>query len=109
MNRGIAFLALLLMPWALWAENWPQFRGPGHQGVSNEADVPLKWSTNQNIAWKREIPGASWSSPIVWEDRVFVTTAADGGESCHVLCIDRKSGQIVWDKEVFRQALKRKE
>ena len=109
MNRGIAFLALLLMPWALWAENWPQFRGPGHQGVSNEADVPLKWSTNENIAWKREIPGASWSSPIVWEDRVFVTTAAEGGESCHVLCIDRKSGQIVWDKEVFRQALKRKE
>ena len=109
MNRQIAFLAVLLLPSGLWAENWPQFRGPGHQGLSNETDVPLKWSTNENIAWKREIPGASWSSPIVWEDRVFVTTATDGGEACHVLCIDRKSGDIVWDKEFFKQVLKRKE
>ena len=91
------------------AENWPQFRGPGHQGISAESNVPLKWSTTENIVWKIEIPGQSWSSPIVWNDRVFVTTATEGGAGCHVVSIDRTRGKIIWDKTVFKQALRRKE
>jgi hypothetical protein len=55
------------------------------------------------------LPGESWSSPIVWGDQVFVTTATDGGESCRVLALDRKSGAILWNKEVFKQVLRRKE
>ena len=83
-------LAALLLPASLLhAENWPQFRGPGGQGVSSEKNLPLKWSATENIAWKTESPGQSWSSPIVWGERVFVTTATDNGESCRVL--DRKS------------------
>lgn len=91
------------------AENWPQFRGPTGQGHSTETGVPLQWTATENIAWKTELPGQSWSSPIVWRDHLFMTTAADGGESCHVLALDRKSGTILWDKEVFKQALRRKE
>jgi len=91
------------------AENWPQFRGADHSGRSGEMKLPLKWSETENVAWKTPISGDSWSSPIVWGDRVFVTTATDGGRSCRVLALDRKSGQVLWDKEVFTQKTLRKE
>jgi outer membrane protein assembly factor BamB len=109
---AIAYLlcaACLMIAPRVLAENWPQFRGPGHQGISTESGLPLKWSETENIAWKTEIPGQSWSSPIVWNNHVFITTALNGGESCHVLAIDRKSGKILWDKTVFKQLLRRKE
>jgi outer membrane protein assembly factor BamB len=56
-----------------------------------------------NILWKRPIPGEGWSSPIVFDDRVFVTAATDGGASFRLLCLDRLTGTILWDKEVLRQ------
>jgi outer membrane protein assembly factor BamB len=86
------------------AENWPTFRGPDRQGHSAETGLPLRWSAEEHIAWNIEIPGEAWSSPIVWEDHVFVTTATDGGASCRVLAIDRDNGTILWNKEVFRQS-----
>ncbi len=85
------------------AENWPCFRGPTRQGVSTETGLPLKWSTTENVRWKVPIPGSSWSSPIVWETRLFVTTATGEGSGCHVLALDRQSGKIIWDQEVFKQ------
>jgi outer membrane protein assembly factor BamB len=100
---------LLFATATLNAENWPQFRGPTGQGHSTETGLPLRWSAALNIAWKTELPGQSWSSPIVWADHVFVTTATDGGESCRVIALDRRSGTILWNREVFRQGLRRKE
>lgn len=91
------------------AANWPQFRGPTAQGHSPETNVPLTWSATENVAWRAEIPGEAWSSPIVWGDRVFVTTATDAGESCRVLSLDRKTGQVLWNVEVFKQVPRRKE
>ena len=91
------------------AENWPQFRGPTAQGLSTERNLPLTWSATENVAWKTELPGEAWSSPVIWGDRVFVTTATDAGESCRVLSLDRKSGKILWDKEVFKQVQRRKQ
>src|SRR6478752_3521947 len=91
------------------AENWPQFRGPTHQGRSTETGLPLSWSTTSNVVWKTSIPGESWSSPIIWNDQVFVTTATDSGQTCRVLSLDTKSGKILWDKIVFEQTPLRKE
>ena len=91
------------------AENWPQFRGASGQGVSAEKSLPLKWSVTENVAWKTELPGESWSSPVVWGERVFVTTATDGGESCRVVSLERKTGKILWNHEVFKQVPRRKE
>jgi outer membrane protein assembly factor BamB len=91
------------------AEDWPGFRGPTGQGVSAETDLPLRWSATENVAWKTPIPGESWSSPVVQGGRVFVTMATNKGESCHVLCLDRKNGSVLWDREVFRQQPTRKE
>lgn len=93
----------------LLAENWPQFRGPGHQGISTEKNLPLKWSASENIVWKTAVPGESWSSPVVWEDKVFLTTATDNGESCRVVCLSAKSGEILWNTEVFKQVPRKKE
>jgi len=85
------------------AENWPCFRGPTRQGISNEKGVPLEWSQASNIVWKRPIPGEGWSSPIVFDERVFVTTATDGGASFRLLCLDRLTGTVLWNKQVLRQ------
>lgn len=87
----------------LFAENWPGFRGPTGQGISAETGLPTRWSKTDNIAWKAATAGAGWSSPIVFDDRVFVTATTEDGVSCHVICLARQTGQILWDTEVFRQ------
>jgi outer membrane protein assembly factor BamB len=87
----------------VWAGNWPQFRGPTGQGTSTESALPAQWTRTENVAWTAEIPGEGWSSPIVWGDRVFVTAALDQGVSCHLICLDRRDGRVLWDKEVLRQ------
>ena len=71
--------------------------------------MPLHWNANSNLVWTTAIPGQGWASPIVWGDRVFVTTATENGTRCHVLCLDRRTGRIAWDNEVFQQVPRRKE
>src|SRR5207249_2654005 len=60
--------------------NWPQFRGPAAMGIADNPNLPDHWSTNENVAWKIEVPGRGWSSPIVWGERVFLTTVVSEGE-----------------------------
>jgi outer membrane protein assembly factor BamB len=91
------------------AENWPQFRGPTGQGITTETSLPLSWSTNQNLKWQTPIPGDGWSSPIVWSEHIFVTTATQAGTECRVLALDRATGRVRWNKEVFTQEPRRKE
>jgi outer membrane protein assembly factor BamB len=59
---------------------WPQFRGPGGLGVADESSLPQRWSASDNVAWVVDLPGRGWSSPIVWRNRVFVTTAVSPGQ-----------------------------
>jgi outer membrane protein assembly factor BamB len=61
-------------------ENWPQFRGAQSLGVSTNQHLPTVWSTNQNVAWKASVPGMGWSSPIIWGDKIFVTSVINDGE-----------------------------
>jgi len=58
-----------------YAENWPGWRGPGSLGISSDKGFPVKWDLSKNVKWKAEVPGLGHSSPIVWENRIFVTTA----------------------------------
>ena len=90
-------------PQTATAENWPGFRGPGRQGISNEKNLPIQWSATSNIVWKTAVDGIGWSSPIVFGDRVFVTTATEEGASFHLLCLDRKTGAVIWDRQGLRQ------
>lgn len=106
-----ALIASLLLGWTLAAsaEDWPEFRGPTGQGLSAAKGLPLEWDPTKNVAWKQDIPGAGWSSPIVWQDRVYLTTAVpmpnkdDEDQSLRALCLDAQTGRILWDHEVFRQ------
>lgn len=75
--RGIV-LGVLVCSAHLSAENWPQWRGPGGQGISRETKLPAAWTPEKNIAWKVEVPGRGHSAPVVWNDRVFITTAIEG-------------------------------
>ncbi len=106
----VALVAMVSLASATaYAGDWPRFRGPTGQGVSAETGLPTLWSATDNVAWKLEIPGQGWSSPIIYGDRVFITTATDAGTSCRILCIDRKTGQLLWNTEVFKQDIRRKE
>ena len=100
---------VMLQAFMARAENWPEFRGPTRQGLSSEKDLPLTWSATDNVLWKTTVPGVSWSTPIVWDNRVFLTTATDEGQSCRIVAIDARTGAVVWNKEVIRQVPRKKE
>ena len=80
-------------------ENWPAWRGPQANGVSGEKNVPLKWSTGENIAWKLAVPSRSGATPIIWGDHIFlnVATAMTTGD-LELWAVDRKQGQPVWKR-----------
>lgn len=86
------------------AAEWPQFRGPDGQGHAPQRGLPLEWDETRAICWKTAVPGLGWSSPVVSETQVWVTTALDEGHSLRAVCLDRESGQIVHDIEVFEKA-----
>ena len=65
--------------------------------------MPVTWSKDENIKWTADLPGQGWSSPIVFEDHIFLTAATEEGVSCRVICINRQDGSIAWTKEVHRQ------
>jgi outer membrane protein assembly factor BamB len=125
--KAILFAALGV--WCVQAfasDDWPQFRGPNASGVSTNTSLPDKWSATENVAWKTDLPGRSWSSPIVWGDRVFLTAVVSpeaselpkkglyfGGnrseppQSEHqwkVLCLDLATGKVQWERAVHRGA-----
>jgi len=84
------------------AENWPGWRGPSGDGVSNGKGIPTKWSSTENIAWRIAIPGEGHSSPIVWGDKVFLTSSLTEKNRRILLCLDRLSGQTVWQRDVVQ-------
>jgi outer membrane protein assembly factor BamB len=91
------------------AGDWPEFRGPAGQGHADTARVPLEWSATKNVAWKQNIPGQGWSSPVLQGDRVYLTTAVEANEkggpvSLRALSLSADSGKILWDTEVFGRA-----
>jgi len=95
----VIFLLLIL---ALISFDWPQFRGPTGQGVSDERNLPLTWSETKNVRWKVAIPGRGWSSPVIQGDRIWLTTATEEGRSLRAIAVDVNTGAIQQDVEIFR-------
>src|SRR5205085_1875761 len=87
--------------WMARAEDWPQFRGPGGEGHSTASGLPVQWSETNNVRWKTAIPGRGWSSPAVQGNRIWVTTSTEEGHSLRLVGLDRKTGKVVKDIEVF--------
>ncbi len=98
---------LFLAAGASAAQDWPEFRGPTGQGHAGSKSLPLQWNASQNVAWKQAIPGRGWSSPVLVNGRLYLTSAVgEGGDqpmSLRALCLDEASGKILWDVAVFGQ------
>lgn len=101
---------LTILSGPLAAENWPCWRGPRGDGTSQELDVPIKWdgATGENIAWRVPVSGRGHCSPIVWEDRIFITTCDENQETRLLLCYNRQDGSQLWQREVVRAPLEKK-
>ena len=85
-------------------DNWPSFRGPTGDGHSDSQGLPLTWSETENVKWKTPIDGKGWSSPVVWNGQIWLTTAPEDGKKLRAICVDFKSGKILHDKVVFAPA-----
>lgn len=119
MRNALLTLVVLLLglslgspraPAATVVEEWPGWRGPRGDGSSLETGVPTDWDgpTGRNIRWKTPIPGVGHASPIVWGDRVFVVSCRESEWQRLLICLDRPSGRILWEREVLRAPLERK-
>lgn len=80
-----------------WSSNWPQWRGPTNNGLAFTKNPPTKWSKTENIAWRTELPGQAGSTPVLWGDKLFLSSAE--GEDLVVLCVNTK-GEILWKKKL---------
>lgn len=90
------------------AENWPCWRGPRGDGTSLETSIPTQWSATNNIAWKVAVPGEGHSSPILWNGRLFLTTAVKESGERVLLSLDRKTGELLWQQTVIKAPLEAK-
>ena len=90
------------------AENWPQWRGPRLDGTSEEKNVPIHWSATSNVVWKTELPGLGHASPIVFDDKVFTVSAVPETQERVLLCLDRTSGNIAWQRSVIKSPFEKK-
>ncbi len=81
--------------------NWPEFRGPRGDGISNSTGLPLKWGETDHVKWKTEIHGKAWSSPVIWGSQVWLTTASTDGTELFAVRVDRETGKITLDKKLF--------
>jgi outer membrane protein assembly factor BamB len=90
----------MAMPAAV-AANWPQFRGPAGDGHTGAQGLPLTWSEQQHIAWKTAIHGKGWSSPVVWADQIWFTTATEEGRELFAIGLDAGSGRVRRDLKLF--------
>jgi outer membrane protein assembly factor BamB len=106
-----SFLVVAFLAVSSLAADWPSFRGPHSSAVSEEKGIATTWSDTENLVWKTNLPGPGSSSPILWGDKVFLTCYTGygipgdkAGDSKnlkrHLLCLDRKKGTILWDKEI---------
>ena len=90
-------------------EEWAGWRGPRRDGTSHETGFPLRWSATENVVWKVPLPGKGHSSPVIWGDRIFVTTCVVETGDRKLICLDRKDGRVLWEKVVLNTSAEKKD
>jgi outer membrane protein assembly factor BamB len=98
-HRWVALLVILITV-RVWAGNWPAWRGPEGTGVSVEKGLPVRWSQSENVRWRVPLPERGNSTPIVWDNRVFITQAVEKGSRRTVMGFDRADGKLLWQSGV---------
>lgn len=102
---ALSLLTVLALANPSRAENWPGWRGPHGNGVSDESSAPLEWSPDSGVRWIAELPGMGVSTPIVWDDRVLVTSSSGHQHrNLNLICLDRRDGTILWHRRFFGSA-----
>ncbi|MFC1739349.1 PQQ-binding-like beta-propeller repeat protein [Planctomycetota bacterium] len=86
---------------ACGTQNWPEFRGPSKDGHSKATDLALTWSETENIKWKVPIHDRGWSTPVIWGDQIWMTTALKNGRQMFAVCVSYKTGQVLHDVKIF--------
>ena len=81
--------------------HWNQFRGPGGDGISFAQDLPVEFDELNNVRWKLPIPDSGWSSPVIWENEIWLTTGSDDKQELRAICVDLETGSITKDIKVF--------
>ncbi|MCA9038959.1 MAG: PQQ-binding-like beta-propeller repeat protein [Planctomycetaceae bacterium] len=104
-NGGAVETKLEVKPYLVVAESelghvWPQFRGPTGQGEVLRNQIPLKWDTSEHVLWKQQVGGTGHSSPIIWNDQLFLTRASEDGLTRELNCFDAHSGKELWSRKV---------
>lgn len=94
---SVCLFAVLMLATTAQAENWPGWRGPRGDGTSTEKNLPIKWSKTENVAWRLALPGAAGATPVIWNDRIFLTSV-DGDDL--VLISASTDGKELWKKPV---------
>lgn len=97
---ALAFLVALTSLTSVLADNWPQWRGPNHNGISPEKNLPAEWNEEKNVIWKLPMPGMGCSTPVVWGDRIFLTSEDKG--AIVLMCVST-SGKELWRKPIGRE------
>src|SRR5262249_52755678 len=82
------------------AGSWPRFRGPNGTGVSTDKEVPVEWNEKAGVLWKTALPGLGHSSPVVWENKVFLQCASEDGKERRLVCVSAVEGKVLWSKSV---------
>ncbi len=82
-------------------DSWPQFRGPNGDGLSDAKGLPTTWSETEHVKWKTPIHGRAWSSPVIWGDQIWMTTATEDGRQLFAVCVNKETGKIVIDEKLF--------
>jgi outer membrane protein assembly factor BamB len=102
MIRVLVILGVLLsLTVRAGSRSWPEFRGASGQGIAESAALPLRWSETNNVRWKTPIHGRAWSSPVVDEQRIWVTTASEDGQQLGVISVELATGKILHDQKLF--------
>ena len=101
-KRWLPVLGVVLAAGLRLDAQWPQFRGPEGNGVAAAPSIPLKWSESENVRWKTAVHGRGWSSPIVSENRIWMTTATEDGHELFAMAIDPSTGKILHDLKLFQ-------
>ncbi len=90
-----------LVPPPASVDTWPAFRGHSGDGHADGRALPVEWNETKNVRWKTAIHGKAWSSPVIWGNQVWVTTAPEDGKHLDAVCLDRDSGKIIYDLQIF--------
>lgn len=98
--RALPLLAIWFFHASLSAGDWPAWRGPAHDGVTPETDLPLRWSATENVKWKAPLPDRGNSTPVVWGEKLFLTQATEKDHRRALLCFDKRTGKLLWQSGI---------